>query len=151
VTRAEVAGYFRRTGRIIDSAKIFQWAFNWPDVAGLPIVQDSINGRWRRMIFRKCGLTDVDGNEDCIFSVVLFGRDGDDWNVSNACKIGQHRYKEDGSEVGVEDLVFNDIFLLPPSFEPLYQQQIPDSASPPPAKMIDPGTGMPMKEAKDST
>ncbi len=142
VTRQEVGAYFNRTGRVIDSAKIFQWAFNWPDVAGLPLVEDSINGRWRRLIFRQCGLMDADSIEDCIFSVVLFGKDGDDWNISNACKIGQHHYKSDGSEIGVEDLVFNDLFQLPPSFEPLYRQQkTGDSTAKPPTLMpVDPST-----------
>jgi hypothetical protein len=149
-TRMEVAKYFRRTGRVIDSAKIYQWAFNWPDVAGLPLMQDSINGHWRRLIFRQCGLTDSEGKEDCIFSVVLFGKDHDAWNVSNACKIGVRRYKDDGSEATVDDLVFNDLFLLPPSFKPLYQQQVGDSATPPPLKRIDPRTGLPMKESQDS-
>lgn len=149
-TRMEVADYFRRTGRIIDSAKIYQWAFNWPDVAGLPLVQDSINGRWRRLIFRQCGLTDSEGKEDCIFSVVLFGKDHDVWNISNACKIGVRRYKEDSTEATVDDLVFNDLFLLPPSFKPLYQQQVGDTVTLPPLKHIDPRTGLPMKESQDS-
>lgn len=149
-TRMEVADYFRRTGRAIDSAKIYQWAFNWPDVAGLPLVQDSVNGRWRRLIFRQCGLTDSEGKEDCIFSVVLFGKNDDMWNVSNACKIGERRYKDDGSEIAVDDLVFNDLFLLPPSFEALYKQQVGDTVTPPPLKRIDPKTGLPMKESQDS-
>jgi hypothetical protein len=151
VTRTEVAGYFRRTGRIIDSAKIYQWAFSWPDVAGLPLVQDSINGRWRRLIFRQCGLYEPSGIEDCVFPVVLFGKDGDDWNVSNACKIGGHRYKADGSEVGLDDLKFNDLFLLPPSFEQLYKQQIGDSAAPPPSlRRIEPKTEPPEAKPKGS-
>ncbi len=137
VTRTEVADYFRRTGRVIDSAKIYQWAFNWPDVAGLPLVQDSINGRWRRLIFRQCGLVDAKGVEDCVFSVVLFGKDGDQWNVSNACKMGKPRYNDDGSEVTVDNLVFYDLFLLPPSFERLYNQKIGDSTASPTFKPVD--------------
>lgn len=152
VTRMEVSNYFRRTKRVIDSAKIYQWAFSWPDVAGLPLVQDSTNGRWRRLIFRQCGLTDAAGIDDCIFSVVLFGKDGDVWNISNACKIGQHHYKADGSEISVDDLDFNDLFLLPPSFEPLYRQQIGDSANarPPSLKPVDPNFMKPGSKPKGS-
>ncbi len=138
VTRMEVADYFRRTKRVIDSAKIYQWAFNWPDVAGLPLVQDSTNGRWRRLVFRQCGLMEASGREDCIFSVVLFGKDGDQWNISNACKIGAHHYDNDGSEVRVNDLDFNALFLLPPSFEPLHRQQVGDSLKRPSLKPVDP-------------
>lgn len=151
VTRTEVADYFRRTGRVIDSAKIYQWAFNWPDVAGLPLVQDSINGRWRRLIFRKCGLINAAGTEDCMFSVVLFGKDGDEWNVSNACRIGGHRYKTGGVEISVDDLTFNDLFLLPPSFKALHNQQASDSAAPPPSgRRIDSGLVKPEAKPKGS-
>jgi len=137
VTRMEVADYFRRTGRVIDSATIYRWAFSWPDVAGQPLVQDSINGRWRRLIFRQCGLINAVGIEDCVYSVVLFGKDRDEWNISNAYKMGGHRYKDDGSELGVADLRFNEMFRLPPSFQPLYNQKPGDSTGTPTFRPLD--------------
>jgi len=137
VTRMEVANYFRRTGRIIDSTTIYHWAFNWPDVAGQPLVQDSTNGRWRRLIFRQCGLINAVGIEDCVYSVVMFGKDRDEWNISNAYRIGGHRYNDDGSEFSVADLRFNEMFRLPPSFEPLYKQQPGDSTATPTFRPLD--------------
>ena len=51
VTKDEVGRYFEGKGWVIDSTKVSNWCFNWPDVAGLPLVQDTGDGEWRRLLF----------------------------------------------------------------------------------------------------
>lgn len=130
VTTALVDTYFTLQGWVLDSAKVSQWAYNWPDVAGLPLVQDSIQGRWRRLIFRQCGMFDEAGRETCMFSVIIFARSGDRWKVSNATRSAAFRYDPDGTEHTVGELMFHGMFQLPPSYDHLKPPE-PNEGTPP--------------------
>jgi hypothetical protein len=125
VTNAEVDQYFEWKGWVIDSAKVSNWAFNWPDIVGMPLEQDTIHGLWRRMVFRRCGLIDETGKEQCLYPVVLFHKDGDQWKVSNATRLASYRYNEDGSPRTLNEFMFHKLFRLPPSFDDLKERDGP--------------------------
>jgi len=144
VTNAYVDTYYTWRGWEMDSAKVYQMAFGWPDIAGLPLVQDSISGRWRRLVFRQCGLHDEKNRELCMFPVILLGKNGDQWKISNVYRIAWPRYREDGSERTVDGLNFHKLFQLPPSFEDLVPREgepmVPEMQKIP----VDPKTGKPI-------
>jgi len=125
VTKAEVGAYFDRKGWIIDSAKVSNWAYNWPNVAGMTMVEDSIHGPWRRMVFRQCGMFDEQGREQCIYPMIMWHKDGDQWKVSNASRLAAFRYDNEGNEVDILRLTFHRMFRLPPSFIDLHPKEGP--------------------------
>jgi hypothetical protein len=125
VTSAEIRAYSRMKRWRIDSVRVAGWTNTWPDVAGLPLEQDSINGLWRRLAFRECGKLDKYGKEQCLYSVIMFHKDGAKWKVSNASRMASYRYNPDGSLCTLNQLNFQEMFRLPPSFEDLKPK--PDS------------------------
>lgn len=129
VTNAEVAAYFEWRRFVLDSAKVSSWAYNWPSVAGLPLEQDTSDGEWRRLTFRREGFHDKDGKEQVIYPHVLFRKNGDIWKVSNASSLVSYRYNDDGSLRTLSQLTYNKLFLVPPSFDPLKEPPATDSMS----------------------
>lgn len=116
VTNAEVATYYAGRGWELDSARVSDWAFNWPEVNDLPLIQDSIHGEWRRMVFEKCGIFDKAGMEKCMYPIIMWRKDGNQWKVSNATRMAAPRYKSDGSLLTMDQLNFHLMFSLPPSY-----------------------------------
>ena len=119
VTKAEVQAYSDFKKWPIDSVRVAGWVKTWPDVAALPLQEDSINGLWRRLTFCECGKLDKDGKEQCIYSMIMFHKDGDAWKVSNATRLASYRFNPDGSPRTLDQLNPHRMFRLPPSFEDL--------------------------------
>jgi hypothetical protein len=136
LTNGEIAEYFKRKGWEIDSAKVSGWAYSWPDVAGMPLEQDSTNGEWRRLVFKRCGYKDDQGKEQCLYPVILLRKNGDEWKISNASRLAAYRYNDDGSEIKLSDLRFHKMFRLPPSFIDLKPKEGPSQIE---AHPINPG------------
>ena len=134
VTNAEVADYYKWHGWELDSAKVSNWAFNWPEVDDFTIVQDTISGLWRRILFQKCEIFDKDGREKCLYPMILFRKEGDQWKVSNATRMAAPRYTLEGNPITLDKLTFHRMFGLPPSFEDLHQQPVLPSDSSRPAE-----------------
>jgi len=126
VTNAEIAAYFKWKGWTIDSAKVSNWTFNWPDVAGLPLEQDTGDGQWRRLVFRMEGQRDQKtGKEMISFPIVLFRKEGDQWKVSSASRFVGFKFNNDGTPQTLSQFQFHEMFRIPPIFESLKQK--PDS------------------------
>ncbi len=132
LTKAEIDVYFERKGWVIDSTKVSDWSFNWPDIAGLPLHQDTIDGLWRRMIFRQCGLFDEASREQCVYSVIMWRKNGDEWKVANATRVAAYRFNEDGSPLVLHKFLFHKMFRLPPSFIDLHEKVGPSNIEPRP-------------------
>ena len=127
VTQAEIAAYFKWKGWTIDSAKVSNWTFNWPDVAGLPLEQDTSDGQWRRLVFRQEGQRDQkSGKEMIVFPMIMFRKDGDQWKVCNASRFVGFKLNNDGTPQTLSQFQFHEMFSIPPSFESLKEK--PDSA-----------------------
>lgn len=137
LTKAEVDAYFERKGWVIDSAKVASWSFNWPDIAGLELYQDTIDGEWRRTIFRKCGLFEDDGKEQCLYSLIMWHKNGDEWKVSNASRLAAYRFNDDGSPLVLNTFMFHKMFRLPPSFIDLQEKTVPENLPPRPMNKVD--------------
>lgn len=100
----------------IDSTTISDWAVTWTVVDSLDLVQDTSNGEWRRLVFREGGYADDDGNPYIKYPVILYHLVNDDWMFSNATQIGSYQFDPEGEEITVKELVFHDLFKLPPVF-----------------------------------
>jgi hypothetical protein len=127
VTKAEIAAYFKWKGWTIDSAKVSNWTFNWPDVAGLPLEQDTSDGQWRRLVFRMESQRDQKtGKEIIAFPIIMFRKESGQWKVSNASRFVGFKLNNDGTPQTLSQFQFHEMFRIPPTFEGLKEK--PDSA-----------------------
>lgn len=114
-----ITDYLARKKRPIDSERVESWATNWPEVAGLPIVQDSIKDRWRRMVFKRPTVFGDDGVEKAVYPVLLFGLNGETWRVSNGTMVGNNIYNPDSTLRTTAQFNYHPMFRLPPDFRDL--------------------------------
>lgn len=145
LTNAEVNAYFERKGWEIDSVKVSSWSYNWPDVAGVPLIQDTTHGLWRRLIFKQCGMFDEQGREQCVYSIIMFRKNGDEWKVGNASRVASYRFNDDGSPIVLEEHRYHKMFRLPPSFIDLHERVGPSNIEPRP---INPDDTLPFKPGR---
>ncbi|MCP4568761.1 MAG: hypothetical protein GY841_14380 [FCB group bacterium] len=103
----------------IDSTVISDWAITWTVVDDLDLVQDTISGEWRRLVFREGGYADDDGNPYIKYPVILYHLVDDDWMFSSASQVGSYQFDSEGKDITVKELVFHDLFKLPPVFPEL--------------------------------
>ena len=103
-----------------------------PDVAGLPLYQDTIYGLWRRVIFRICDMFDEAGREQCVYPIIMFRKNGDEWKVGNASRLAAYRYDDDGEPLELTKFMFHKMFRLPPSFIDLHPREGPSNIQPHP-------------------
>ncbi len=114
-----VSEYLKSHNKPLDSARVSLWGTSWPEVAGLPIVQDSIKDRWRRMVFKRPTVFGDDGVEKAVYPVVLFGLNGDTWRVSNGTMVGNNIYNPDSTLRTTAQFNYHPMFCLPPDFRDL--------------------------------
>jgi len=96
-----------------------KWAYSWPDVAGLPLIQDTSDGEWRRFVFVQEGPPDPHGRERLIYPMVIWRWNDTIWKVSNASRLMSTKEDADGNEIVFSDLQVNDMFRIPPHFPDL--------------------------------
>lgn len=137
LTRDKVMTYFRDGRRIVDSAKVSNWAYYWPDVAGLPIVQDSADGEWRRLLFMRDDLTDKDGREMAVYPMILFRKNNDTWKVSNASRLKSYKFDLEGNPRTVADFTYHELFRIPPDFSDIEKTPAREGERPAPPREVD--------------
>ncbi len=130
VTNEEIRNYFTNWGWILDSAKVVKWTANWPDLAGLPIVQDDKSERWRRILFDRGDFVDTSGREYLVYYVLFLGDNGDVWKVSNVTMMKIKKYLPDGKQIELYEELFPKIFRLPPDFADLRKAPPDENAQP---------------------
>lgn len=119
LTQAKVDEYIAKIQGRVDSERVNMWGMNWPIVVGLPLVEDSSNGEWRRLTFTVIGAKDYRGKDKVVFRVVLFRKNGSQWKVSNAFQMGSDKVDKNGHTVLLKDMVYPAIFCIPPDFSEL--------------------------------
>jgi len=119
LTGAKVRAYFEMTKRVIDSLRVVQWAYYWPSVAGLPVVEDTSDGEWRRLLFHQATGVDDQGVEKSNYAIVLFRKNGDVWKVSNASSLMTPVLNPDGSRKTIDQFTYHRLFRVPPDFRDL--------------------------------
>lgn len=119
LTHAKVAEYFTAWGRAINGQKVSEWAYNWPDVVGLPIVEDSISGEWRRLIFKMPDVEDKEGRLKAVYPIIMFRNNNGTWKVSNASRKASYYNSIDGDTIKFSDFTYHPFFQLPPNFSDL--------------------------------
>ncbi|MCK5126430.1 MAG: hypothetical protein KAR42_09255 [candidate division Zixibacteria bacterium] len=127
VTHYIVVKYLMQIGRAVDSKKVSDWAYNWPNIAGLPIVDDSTDGEWRRIVFMRPSVYEENGREKTLYPIVLFRFDGEVWKVSNASTKKSYTTTIDGDSILFKDFTYHKMYNVPPDFSDL-QQKPRDSA-----------------------
>ncbi len=80
---------------------------------------------------------DKDGKEQCVYSVVLFRKNGDEWKVSSASRMASYRFNDDGTPRSLDQLSFHKMFRLPPSFADLKKKELPPDYKPTPQPLPD--------------
>lgn len=119
LTGARVRTYFEMTNRVIDSLQVRQWAYYWPSVAGLSVVEDTSDGEWRRLLFHIATGVDDQGVEKSNYVIVLFRKNGEVWKVSNASLLMAPVLNPDGSRKTIDQLTYHRLFRIPPDFSDL--------------------------------
>ncbi len=119
LTHVKVKMYFSNWGRVINGRKISDWAYNWPDVAGLPILEDSTYGEWRRLIFKMPDVKDKEGRVKAVYPMIIFRNNNGTWKVSNASRKSSYYKTIDGDTIMFDDFMYHPFFRLPPTFEDL--------------------------------
>lgn len=119
VTMDFVRRFFEMRGIPIDSNIVASWANSWPDVAGLPLIQDSINGNWRRLLFMIDGIRDKENREKILLPILMFRLENGEWKFSNTSRLSSFKYGPDAKPIALEDLTFHEMFRMPPSFPDL--------------------------------
>lgn len=122
ITMQIIAEYFARSDRSIDAKQVKSWATNWPEVAGLPIVQDSTLDRWRRIVFKRPTVFGDNTVEKAIYPILFFGLNDGEWRVSNATKVRSNMYNPDSTLRTIDQFTYHDLFRLPPDFTTLLPQ-----------------------------
>ena len=148
LTHAKIQTYFSHWERVIDSKKVSDWAYNWPDIAGLPIVEDTSDGEWRRLVFRGPWIRDIvdrqdslnPGREKAIYPLIMFRNNNGTWKVSNASRWKSYRYDNDGNEIKYETFSphYHKFYRIPPDFIDL--EKLPTDSvyhSPKPSGIVD--------------
>jgi hypothetical protein len=116
VSKAFILDMFKRHGTGLDSHIVASWAYTWPDVAGLPLVQDSSDGRWRRLVFIIDNLVDSAGRQKTLYPVIMFRKEDGQWKVSNASRLASYKFDKQGKEIPFRSLTFHEMFRIPPTF-----------------------------------
>ncbi|MEZ5357565.1 MAG: hypothetical protein R3F48_01960 [Candidatus Zixiibacteriota bacterium] len=119
LTQAKVAAYFTHWGRAINGLKVSEWAYNWPQVVGLPIIEDSTNGEWRRLIFKMPDVYDKEGRRKAVYPIIMFRNNDGVWKVSNASRKSSYYNTIDGDTIKFSDFTYHPFFQLPPNFDDL--------------------------------
>jgi hypothetical protein len=121
LTMATIDAYIVRIGGKVDSARVTMWGTQWPNVTGLPLVEDSSNGEWRRLTFTIIGSRDKTGKEKYVYPVVLMRKNGSTWKVSNAILMGGDKFDHEGKIIPFKDVPFPPMFSIPPVFDELFK------------------------------
>ena len=121
LTQAIVDKYIAKIQGRVDSERVSMWGKNWPNVVGLPLVEDSSNGEWRRLTFTIIGAKDYDGKDKVVFPVVLFRKNGSQWKVSNASQMGGDKVDKNGHPILLKDMIYPEMFKIPPDFSELFK------------------------------
>jgi hypothetical protein len=124
--------YFRvkeqdaRLGAKVDSARLANWVYNWPVIDSLPLIQDTAHGNWRRLVFRREGLTNAVGEEMVSFPIIMYHMNADGWRVHIASSVRTLKVDDYGNPARFEDVELSKMFGLPPSgpgYESLKEQE----------------------------
>lgn len=135
VSKAFILEMFKRHGTSLDSRIVGSWAYSWPDVAGLPLVQDSSDGQWRRLVFIIDNLVDSAGRQKALYPVVIFRKENGQWKVSNASRLAAYKFDKQGKEIPFRTLTFHEMFRIPPTFPNLDSIGARDANPPKPRRM----------------
>jgi hypothetical protein len=119
VTKVRVDYFLSTHGGVIDSARVATWAYTWPNIEGLPLMQDTSDGEWRRLTFYIEGLKDKNGVEKMTYPVVIYRKNGNVWRVSNSSLLGSDKMDKDGRPILLSQLTYHKMFRIPPDFEDL--------------------------------
>lgn len=119
ITNAEIGNYHKNWGWKVDSTKVVNWTTNWPDVASLPIMQDTTDGEWRRLVFNHPPTINEQGQEVELLIVMLWRKNNDEWKVSNVSRIMAPIFNPDGSKYVLNEFSFHRFFRIPPIFDDL--------------------------------
>lgn len=137
VSKAFILDMFGRHGTVVDSAVVAAWSYTWPDIAGLPLVQDTGDGQWRRLVFIIDSLVDKEGRQKALYPVVMFRKENGGWKVANASRLAAYKLDKQGKEVPFRSLTFHELFRIPPTF-PNLDSIAAREAGPPRGIPIDP-------------
>ncbi len=132
VTSAFAKGYYSRANRSIDSGVVWRGAADWPDVAGLPLIQDTTDGQWRRLTFVTTGARNKKGQQMMLYPIIMFRKEGSTWKVSNASRLLAPKFDKNGKEVLFSSLTYGQMFCVPPVIPNLDSLPINPPSGPPP-------------------
>lgn len=135
VSKAFILDMFKMHKTTLDSHIVSAWAYTWPDVAGLPLVQDSSDGQWRRLIFIIDNLVDSAGRQKALYPVVMFRKEHDQWKVANASRMSAYKFDKQGKEIPFASLTFHELFRIPPTFPNLDSIAARDANPPKPRRL----------------
>lgn len=144
LTMSLIYDMYQRRGVKIDAGIVADWAYGWPNVAGLPLVQDSATDQWRRLVFLIDGRTDRKGVAKSIFPMVLYRLQEGEWSVANATRVEALKFNDDGSLRRIDQTYFHKLFWLPPVFPNF--DSIEDFQPHQPSIIEDMGKGKPKKQ-----
>lgn len=136
VTSAFTKDLYRRNQKAIDSVIVFKWVDTWPNIAGLPLIQDTSNGEWRRLVFVVDSLQDKSGRVKTMYPIVLFRKEGAVWKVSNGSRMSAYKATKKGEALPFSHLTFHDLFCIPPIFPNL--DSLSAKSGPPPTPEREP-------------
>jgi hypothetical protein len=119
VTNFEIGNYHNNWGWTVDSTKVVNWTTNWPDVASLPVFQDTTDGEWRRLVFSHEPSINENGDEVIMHVVMILRKNGDEWKFSNITRIMAPVNNPDGSKAVLNEFSFHRLFRIPPVFDDL--------------------------------
>jgi hypothetical protein len=137
VSKAFILDMFGRHGTTLDSAVVAAWAYTWPDVAGLPLVQDTGDGQWRRLVFIIDSLVDKEGRQKALYPIVMFRKENGEWKVANASRLAAYKLDKQGKEIPFSSLTYHELFRIPPTFPNLDSIAARD-ANPPKPRQLSP-------------
>ncbi|MDD4050860.1 MAG: hypothetical protein PHR28_03025 [candidate division Zixibacteria bacterium] len=137
VSKAFILDMFGRRGTVLDSGVVAAWAYTWPDIAGHPLVQDTTDGQWRRLVFIIDSLVDKDGRQKALYPVVMFRKENGQWKVANASRLAAYKLDKQGKKIPFKSLTYHELFRIPPTF-PNLDSVAADGANPRRGTPIDP-------------
>jgi hypothetical protein len=135
VSKAFILNMFRMHGSTLDSNVVASWAYTWPDIAGLPLVQDSTDGQWRRLVFIIDNLVDSAGRQKALYPVIMFRKENGQWKVANASRLAAFKFDKQGKEIPFRSLTYHDLFRIPPTFPNLDSITTRDANPPKPRRL----------------
>jgi hypothetical protein len=104
-----------RIGATIDSARLANWVYNWPVVDDIPLIQDTSNAGWRRLVFRREGLVNSVGEEIVSYPILMYHMNPDGWRVHIASSVKELKVDDQGNPIRFDDIELSKMFGLPPS------------------------------------